>query len=226
MKYLILVLMLAAPLAASAAEPPQSEHGATDRHAFDDPAERAKSWDSKERDAWQNPEIVMRLLALATGDVVADLGCGTGYFTRLLSGIVGAEGLVYAVDVEQAMLDHLMEREDILFPGNIVTVLADPHDPKLPEGKLDLIFTGNTWHHLDKRLEYLDRLERALKTYGRLAIVDWREGELPEGPPPGHKVPRDTVVRELQERGWTLTSESVGLPYQYFLIFEAPRRTD
>lgn len=226
MKHLILALMLAAPLAAVAAEPPESDHGAADQRAFKDPAERARSWDSKERDAWQNPEIVMRLLALTSGDVVADLGSGTGYFTRLLSGVVGPEGLVYAVDVEQAMLDHLMERDDILFPGNIVTVLADPDDPKLPEGKLDLIFTGNTWHHIDNRLEYLDRLERALKPYGRLAIVDWHEGELPEGPPPGHKVSRDAVVRELQERGWTLTSESVGLPYQYFLIFEVPRKTD
>lgn len=226
MKYLILALLLVAPLTAWASEQDGTGHDAADRRTFKDPAERAKTWDSKERNAWQHPEMVMRILGLRTGNVIADIGCGTGYFTRLLSSVAGPEGAVYAVDVEQAMLDHVRGRDDIVYPDNIVAVLADPDDPKLPDGKLDLIFTSNTWHHLDARLEYLGRLERALKPYGRLAIIDWHEGELPEGPPAGHKLDRDLVVRELQEGGWTLTSESVGLPYQYFLIFEAPRRAD
>ena len=226
MRHFLLALILVAFSSLQAAEPQGSEGASSERHRFTDPARLAERWDSEGRDAWQNPEVVMRMLGLAQGDVIADLGCGTGYFTRRLSGMVGPEGLVYAVDIEQTMLDHLMQREDIVFPGNIVTVLAAPDDPKLPQGKLDLIFTGNTWHHIENRAAYLERLERALKPYGRLAIVDWHEGELPEGPPPGHKVSRDAVERELREGGWTLTSESVGLPYQYFLIFEAPRRND
>lgn len=224
MRTLLLALILVASTALQAAEPQESEGTASERQRFSDPAGLAQRWDSAERDAWQNPEVVMRMLGLERGNVVADLGCGTGYFTRRLSGMVGPEGLVYAVDIEQAMLDHVMQRDDIVFPGNVVTVLAAPDDPKLPDGKLDLIFTGNTWHHIGNRVAYLSRLERALKPYGRLAIIDWHEGELPEGPPPGHKVSRDAVVQELREGGWTLTSESVGLPYQYFLIFEAPRR--
>jgi predicted methyltransferase len=224
MKSLMLVFFLLASVTAWAAGPTESGQGGAERHEFTDPAARARTWDSPERNAWQHPETVIRMLGLTRGDVVADLGSGTGYFTRLLSSVVGPEGLVYAVDVEQAMLDYLLDRDDILFPGNIVKVLADPDDPKLPERKLDLIFTSNTWHHIEDRSLYIQRLERALKPYGRLAVIDWREGELPEGPPPGHKVSREAVVRELQEGGWTLTSESVALPYQYFLIFEVPRR--
>lgn len=226
MRTFLLALILVASPALQAAEPQESEGAASEQQRFSDPAGLAQRWDSAERDAWQNPEVVMRMLGLERGDVIADLGCGTGYFTRRLSGMVGPEGLVYAVDIEQAMLDHVLQRDDIVFPGNVVAVLATPDDPKLPDGKLDLIFTGNTWHHIDKRRAYLRKLEKALKPYGRLVIVDWDEGELPEGPPPGHKVPRDEVVRELQRGGWTLTSEGVGLPYQYFLIFEAPRRDD
>lgn len=226
MNHLVLAFLLAASLAAPPAAPQDSDPDGAGRHSFHNPAELAKRWDSKERDAWQHPRMVIRMLGLEKGHVVADLGCGTGYFTRLLSNRVGREGVVYAVDVEQAMLDHLLQRDDIALRENIVAVLADPDDPKLPDRTLDLIFTGNTWHHIDKRRAYLRKLEKALKPYGRLVIVDWHEGELPEGPPPGHKVPRDEVVRELQRGGWTLTSEGVGLPYQYFLIFEAPRRDD
>jgi len=224
MRHLILALILIAPLVAKATAQEGSGHDATDRRAFRDPAERAKSWDSPDRGAWQKPEAVMRLLGAQRGDTVADLGAGTGYFTRLLSSVVGPEGRVYAVDIEQAMLDHIRGREDILFPQNIVTVLATPDDPKLPDGELDLIFTANTWHHIDDRLNYLERLRRALKPYGRLVIVDWHEGDLPEGPPAGHKLSRDAVVQELQKGGWTLTSESVALPYQYLLVFAPPGR--
>jgi len=222
MKHLILALISMTFLAGAAAAQEATGHDATDRSRFRDAAERARSWDSEERDVWQKPGTVMRLLGLQRGDTVADIGAGTGYFTRLLSSVVGPQGRVYAVDIEQEMLDYLRGRKDLVNPDNIVPVLAAPDDPKLPAGELDLIFTGNTWHHLDNRPEYLKLLRRALKPYGRLAIVDWREGDLPEGPPPDHKVARETVVAELQEGGWTLTSESVALPYQYFLIFLAP----
>lgn len=223
MKHLILALIVMTPfLAVAAAAQEPSDHDATDRTRFRDPAERARSWDAEERDAWQKPATVMRLLGLQRGDTVADIGAGTGYFTRLLSSMVGPNGRVYAVDIEQAMLDYVRERQDIQYPGNVTTVLAAPDDPRLPDGAIDLIFTANTWHHIDARLDYLGRLRRALKPNGRLVIVDWREGELPEGPPPGHKLSRDSVVEELQQAGWTLTTESVALPYQYLLIFLVP----
>jgi SAM-dependent methyltransferase len=156
--------------------------------------------------------------------VVADLGAGTGYFTRMLSALVGETGKVYAVDIEPGMLAHIRAREDLPGYDNIVTVLAEPNDPKLPDGALDLILTVNTWHHLSARKAYLERLDRALRPHGRLAIVDWRAGELPMGPPPGEKVDRDTIVAELEGAGWTLISESVALPYQNALVFQKPER--
>jgi len=224
MKNLILALTLIVPFVVGAAAQEGSANDVTDRPTFTDPAQRARTWDSPDRNAWQKPEAVMRMLGLQQGDTVADIGAGTGYFTRILSGLAGPQGRVYAVDVEQAMLDHLRGRDDIQFPDNIVPVLAAPDDPKLPDGELDLIFTANTWHHIDNRPAYLERLRRALKPYGRLVIIDWHEGELPEGPPAGRKLARDTVVGELREGGWTLTSESVALPYQYLLIFAPPVR--
>ena len=114
---------------------------------------------------------------------------------------------------------------DILHPsGNVVTVLAEPDDPKLPEGELDLVLTVNTWHHVPNRVKYLKRLARSMKPSGRLALIDWREGELPMGPPPDEKLGRDRILREFDKAGWKLTSESVALPYQDFFIFRPPKR--
>ena len=179
---------------------------------FDDPA----------RDEWQKPIIVFTFLGIQNGTVVADLGAGTGYFTRLLSIQVGTAGKVYAVDVEQAMLDHLRSREDIV-QERVVPILAEPSDPMLPEGEIDLVLTVNTWHQIKKRTRYVRRLEENLSPEGRVAVIDFRVGELPVGPPAGDKVSRDEVIAEFEKAGWRFVAESVALPYQYLLIFRPPR---
>jgi SAM-dependent methyltransferase len=219
---LALALLIAAVVPAAAQEH-DADHDATVSHSFENAERWAERFDSPERAEWQKPQQVAWLLGLGAGQSVADLGCGTGYFLRILSGLVEESGKVYAVDIEQEMLDHATARQDIPY-DNVVAVLAEPSDPKLPDGELDLILTVNTWHHIDKRIKYLGRLASALKPYGRLVIIDWREGDLPHGPPAGHKLSRDAVVDELRKAGWTLTSESVALPYQYMLFFESPRR--
>ncbi len=182
---------------------------------FDDPA----------RDEWQRPLTLLTLLGIDQGEVVADIGTGTGYFIRPLSIAVGPEGKVYAVDIEQAMLDHVMAREEIV-RERVIPVLAAPDDPRLPAGAIDLAVIVNTWHHIDNRSKYLRRLQRVLSPEGRVAIVDFREGELPVGPPPGEKLSRETVLAEFAKARWQFVSESVALPYQYFLVFYPPATKD
>jgi ubiquinone/menaquinone biosynthesis C-methylase UbiE len=204
----------------------QSDHGhgddATVSHSFESAEDWARHFDAPDRREWQKPEAVLRMLAIEDGQTLADLGCGTGYFTVLLSALVGPAGKVYAVDIEQAMLDHVMSREDLPALDNVVPVLAEPADPLLPENEIDLILTVNTWHHINGRIKYLKKLQRALKPHGRLVIVDWREGDLPMGPPAGHKLDRDKVIKELAKAGWELTTEGTALAYQYVLIFRSP----
>jgi ubiquinone/menaquinone biosynthesis C-methylase UbiE len=198
------------------------DHDATIRHSFEDVEHWVEVFDDPERDAWQKPESLLRLLGIRAGDVVADLGAGTGYFTARLSNAVGRSGKVYAVDIEQNLLDHLVQRDDLSPYDVVIPVLADPDDPKLPAGELDLVLVVDTWHHIDNRLSYLGRIDRALAPGGRLVIVDFREGELPVGPPPGHKMSRESVLQELDEAGWSITSEGRMLPYQYVLVFRPP----
>lgn len=185
----------------------------------------AEVWDDPARDEWQMPMILLEFLGIEWGDQVADLGAGTGYFTKLLSIAVGTQGTVYAVDVKQAMLDHLMAREDVT-AERVVPLLAKKDDPGLPEGEIDLVVILNTWHHIDKRTEYLPKLLKSLSPEGRVALVDFREGELPVGPKPSHKLSRDQVVSEFESANWRLVAESVALPYQYLLIFLPPEQPD
>jgi len=218
MKRSIFALFLLAPLLA--AMPASTADKKNSKHGFKDPASWAERWDDPKRNEWQKPKTVIRMLAVDTGQKIADIGAGTGYFTIFLSGMVGKQGTVYAVDIEQPMLDHIMARPRDY--DNIVPVLAKPNDPKLPEGELDLVLIVNTWHHIDKRDRYIPLLGKSLADYGRVAIVDFREGDLPVGPPDAEKLTRAEVVSEFEAAGWSLSAESVALPHQYFLVFRPP----
>jgi ubiquinone/menaquinone biosynthesis C-methylase UbiE len=156
--------------------------------------------------------------------VVADLGAGTGFFTRSLAIAVGDSGSVYAVDIEQSMLDYIRSRDDVM-QNRVIPVLAAPDDPKLPDGTIDIVLTVNTWHHIKKRSAYLKLLDRALTPDGRVVVVDFRGGELPVGPPPGHKLSRAKVLKEFEKAGWKFAAESIALPYQYMLTFYPPRES-
>lgn len=207
---LSLALVLASPAAAA-------------ERSFDDIDHWVSVFEDESRREWQKPLAVLEALGVMEGEVVADIGAGTGYFTGLLSIQVGAPGQVYAVDIERKMLDYIRGRQDVA-ADRTRFVLAAPDDPRLPAGQIDLILIVDTWHHIAKRSKYLQKLEAALSPAGRVAIIDFREGELPVGPPPGEKLSRETVVGEFEKAKWTLASDSVMLPYQYFLVFYPPSK--
>jgi SAM-dependent methyltransferase len=198
-------------------------HDATASHGFEDVEHWVRVFDDPERDTWQLPDEVIAFLDVGKGQRVADLGAGTGYFTVHLARAVGPSGAVYAVDIEPALIDHLRERAADAGMDQVRPVLAEPDDPGLPEKELDWILVVNTWHHINDRLVYLDTLAKTLKPGGRLVVIDFREGKLPVGPPPGHKLSREEVVGEFAEAGWGLEREGKMLPYQYLLVL-APTR--
>jgi ubiquinone/menaquinone biosynthesis C-methylase UbiE len=178
--------------------------------------------DSEERDQYQKPRQVIDALNLKPGLAVADLGSGSGYFTRRFIEAVTETGKVYAVDVEPEMLKYA--EESIVHMHRSYTaefILARPDNPKLPYGSIDLLFLCNTYHHLEERAKYFSDTKSSLKPGGRLAIIDFyndeRSGEL--GFPKQHLVPRDTVIAELTKAGYRLVREHTFLPRQYFLEF-------
>lgn len=195
-------------------------HDATVQHRFDDAAKWAKHFDGPERDAWQRPEVVIEALGPRAGQSVADIGAGTGYFTVRMAPVVGPQGRVFAVDVEPSMVEYIRERAAKAGLENVEAVVTAPDAPGLEPASVDLVFICNTWHHISDRLHYLDALRAVLRPGGRVAIVDFKPGDLPVGPPPGHKLAGEDVIAEFTEAGWTLREQLDVLPYQYVLVFE------
>ncbi len=184
-----------------------------------------RSLEDPARDAYQKPDAVITALHLAPGAVVADVGCGPGYFTRRLARAV-PQGVVFAVDIEPRQLDRLNEHLSSDGGQNVVPVLAPPDDPRLPPGRFDLILVVDTFHHFADRPRYLAKLRRALKDDGRLVVIDYHKRPLPVGPPVDHKLDRDEVLTDARSAGFRLLDEPTMLPYQYFLVFgrETPPR--
>jgi len=214
----IAAILLSCRPAALVAEGGHGDH-ATVTHSFADVERWKKVFDDPERDAWQKPDQVVANLGLKAGMGVADLGAGTGYFLPHLAPAVAPHGVVYAVEPETALLEHIRERIDAEKIGGVVPVLASFADPHLPRERIDLVLIVDTYHHIDARHTYLRGLRAYLKPLGRVAVIDWKPGEIPVGPPPQHRIAREVVIDEMGDAGFALIADHDLLPYQYFLIF-------
>ena len=197
-------------LASAAALLAQVEH---QHHPPRSAAEYAKVLEDPGRDAWQKPHEVIQALALRSTDVVADIGAGSGYFTRRFARHAAK---VYAVDIDAELLK-------LAAGEKVETVHAKPEDPMLPAASVDVIFICDVLHHIDKRPAYYAKLAQALKPGGRIVIVDFYKKPLPVGPPPAMKLSEDQVKEELAAAGFTLTKSHSFLPHQYFLEFSRAR---
>ncbi|MEN8184536.1 MAG: methyltransferase domain-containing protein [Myxococcota bacterium] len=178
-----------------------------------------KRWayeDFGDRDEWQDPARVVESLALAPGSQVADLGSGGGYFTFRLADAVGPEGRVYAIDVDEGMNDYVRDTAEADGYANVETVLAIGDDPLFPE-PVDLLFTCNTYHHLENRTDYFAGLQDSLRSGGRIAIIDYSgEGGFFER---RHSTPPDVIQTEMEAAGYRLDASHEFLTRQSFQVF-------
>jgi ubiquinone/menaquinone biosynthesis C-methylase UbiE len=180
----------------------------------------ASTMDDPRREDWQRPDKVLNHLLVKNGDVVADVGAGTGYFTMLFSERVGKNGMVYAVDVDEGMTEHIAKRVKNHGVSNVKVSLSPPDDPLLPKTSTDLVFLCDTYIFIENRARYLARLRDSLKSDGRLAILSFNmKTEIPGAPPPRKRVPREVIIQEVENAGFVMEAEYFFLPYQYFLVF-------
>jgi len=172
------------------------------------------------RAAWQKPEEVVRALDLKSGEKIADIGAGSGYFTLPFARKVGPAGKVYAVDIDREMLAYIEQRARQENLHNIQTILAQAHDPELAPASVDLIFICATLHHITDRAKYYPLLAKALRPGGRIVNIDFQKRRLPVGPSFEMKIAQQDVLKEFAAAGFHLAREFDFLPYQYFLVFE------
>jgi precorrin-6B methylase 2 len=175
-----------------------------------------------EREAEERPDLLLRALRLQPGDVVADVGAGTGYHAWRLAEAVASAGRVYAVEVQPEMLDRLRPNMAARGITNVVPVLGTSTDPRLPEGALDCILMVDVYHEFDRPCEMLERLCRALKPSGRLVFVEFRAEDEAVPIKPLHKMSERQIRREaaLHPLEWVETITT--LPWQHVVTFRKP----
>lgn len=180
---------------------------------------KARAYEGFGRDGWQKPDEVIAALKIESGDRVADLGSGSGYFTIRLAKAVGPNGKVYAVDIDKKMNERLRQRLWVAGVQNAEIVLGAFEDPKLPDGEIDLIFTSNTYHHIQDRPTYFRNLQTDLSAKGRVAIIDFngRKGWFVKLQ--GHFTPKEEVLEEMAEAGYEVDEDHTFIDRQSFIVF-------
>lgn len=148
----------------------------------------------------QPPGQVLDIIGASAGMTVAEIGAGQGRYVVHLADRVGPEGKVYAEDIDGDALRHLADRCRRVGFANVETVLGDPEDPKLPAGKLDLIFVISSYHHFDDPVTLMKNARTALKPAGRLAIAEWVRlpGQRGEGTTP------EKMEAQMESAGFAL----------------------
>jgi ubiquinone/menaquinone biosynthesis C-methylase UbiE len=176
----------------------------------------------RERDRDEEPDLGLRLLKVAKGSTVGDVGAGSGYMTLRLAKLVGPEGRVYGVDVQPGMLQLLQQNAAKAKAANVVPVLGAFDDPKLPAGALDLIIMVDVYHEFSEPQKMLQRMRDALKPGGRLALFEYR-AEDPDVPIlPLHKMTKAQVKLEVEHEGFKQVRVFDDLPWQHLIVFARP----
>ncbi len=177
----------------------------------------------EDRDDFQKPLAVMETLGLKPGEKVADIGAGSGYFTLPAAKAVGDEGVVWAIDIRQEMLDHIagrLEQEQDL--DNVRLMRVGPDDPQLPEAGVDTILMIDTLHYVKDRTAYARKLKYGLVPGGRVVIIDYRPKsfeERPWGPPPQQQMSKEEVDADFAAAGLRVLRSHEFLPEQYFVEY-------
>ena len=190
-------------------------------------ARKADEWvttlEAPQRVSGQKVDQVLANLSLKPGMVVADIGAGSGLFSRPLAKAVGPGGRVYAVDIQQDLLDYIARRDTEENIRNVQTVLGGFDDPKLPARNVDLAFINDVWHHMQHRAAYLKALGSYIKPNGRIAIIEMNKDDpnTPHKNQPELLVGRDEIVEWMSDVGFRLEQEHADLfpGTKWFLVF-------
>jgi len=175
---------------------------------------------------------VIACLKLKPGDVVADIGAGTGAFSIPFAKAVAPQGKVYAVDIWQGLLDYINEKARKENVTNLQTVLAKTTDPLLPKGQVDLAYFHNVFHNTNDRQAYLKVLASELKPSGRIAIVEAEFDDPIEKKwdPPEDRITKDEVQDWMANIGFHLVGDydifegannpqGTGMPQRWFVVY-------
>ena len=182
---------------------------------------QAAGWlERPEREEEERTDLLLEALKLKPGEMVADIGAGSGYFSWRMARQVAPEGKVYAVDIQQEMLDLMMRNMGKRRITNVVPVLGTTSDPRLPAEGVDTMLMVDVYHEFDQPYEMVESMLRGLKPGGRIVLVEYR-GEDPNVPIKlVHKMSEAQAKKEMAVFLQLKWEETIPvLPQQHIMIF-------
>jgi predicted methyltransferase len=210
----ILALLVAGVVSAVS---PRAQAPAAHARLF--PPEELNQLEGPDRDEWQQPDRVMDALGIADGSHVADLGAGGGWFTERLARRVGPNGIVYAEDIQPAMIDAINRRKASRSLTNVRPILGTADDPRLPDG-LHAVLMVDTYPQLANPVGLLKNVAKALAPNGTLGVVDFKpDGGGGPGPAREDRLDPQVIIRDAAAAGLKLRRHETFLRYQYLLVF-------
>jgi len=210
--------------ACSVAQEKSVRPGINDTFRDPDPKQFVERFEIESREVFSHRKDIVASLKLKPTDVIADVGCGTGLFTRMFAEAVGPKGKVIAVDIAQKFLDHVEVtcRERNLL--NVETLLCKDDSTELPPGSVDIVFICDTYHHFEFPHKTMTSVRQALKPGGRVVVIDFKriEGETTEWTMTHVRAGQEVFEAEILAAGFRKVAEPKDLLKEnYMMIFLA-----
>lgn len=182
-------------------------------------AEGADWLERNTRQQEENTNEAIQRMGLSSTDIVADIGAGTGYYTFKIAQKVSG-GKVYAVDVQDEMIQHLNKKTQELNISNVEVIKGSSQSPNLPDNSVDFAIMVDVYHELEYPHEMLQALKKALKNNGKILLLEYKAEDAAIAIKPHHKMSVEQANKELSANGFTLFYKSDFLPMQHFLLYK------
>ena len=171
------------------------------------------------RDAEQQPEHVLDVIGMHAGQTVADIGCGSGYFSVRMAKRVGPTGRVLATDLQPEMLALLAKKVDAAKLTNVTPILATADDANLPPHAIDIVLFVDVYHEITHPLVTMKQVRDSLREGGKVVLVEYRAEDPKVDIRPEHKMTLAQIKKELAAEGFTFVSSDESLPKQRIVTF-------
>lgn len=196
--------------------------GINDPFRDPDVKEYIGKFETESREIYAERKQIMDVCPVRPGMTVADIGAGTGLFTRMFATAVGPEGKVYAVDIAPKFIDHIEKTCKESGINNVIGVVCTPSSVELPANSIDLAFICDTYHHFEYPHNTMASIHRALRPGGKVVVIDFRriEGTSREWVLNHVRAGQEVFTKEIVSNGFKLVDEKKFLKENYCLVFE------
>jgi ubiquinone/menaquinone biosynthesis C-methylase UbiE len=162
---------------------------------------KSKILDDPQRPSFENPNVILSGAGVKPGDVTADIGCGTGFFTLPLANLVGETGKVFALDTSLTMIKQLIRKARSL--RQVEPIHSRENRFPLKDDSLDFVLLANMIHELEDRKLFLKEVLRVLKPGGKICVVDWKRKKMDIGPPLKILFTKERIEEMLRQSGFS-----------------------